>query len=331
MTPVRRLAATAAVLAAAVAVAVGCGGNSANRVTLVAFSTPQEAYQELIPAFQKTQAGRGISFTQSYGASGDQARAVEAGLPADVAAFAIQSDMTKLVEAGEVAASWDKGKAGGIVTTSVVAFTVRKGNPKNIKAWDDLVKPGVEVIHPNPFSSGGARWNIMAAYGAQLRQGKSPEEGLAFLKQEFENVPVQDKSARDALQTFIGGKGDVLVSYENEAIIAQQKGEDVDYVVPPETILIQNPIAVTTDGKNPKGAQAFVDFLFTPEAQEIFASKGYRSVDKSVLDEKKFPAPPTLFTIDELGGWEKITGEFFDPDKGKFAVIERELGVSTAK
>jgi sulfate transport system substrate-binding protein len=324
-----RTFAIAALLAAAVA--AGCGGGSGDKLSLVAYSTPEEAYKELIPAFNKTSDGNGVTFSQSYGASGDQARAVESGLGADVVEFAIQSDMTKLADSGKVPADWDKNKYNGIVTNSVVSFVVRKGNPKGIKTWDDLTKPGVEVIHPNPFSSGGARWDIMAAYGAQLKQGKSPDEGLAFLKKEFQNVPVQDKSARDALQTFVGGKGDVLVSYENEAITAQQKGEDVEYVIPDQTILIENPVAVTTGAKSKAKAQAFVDFLYTPAAQEIFAGKGYRPVIPSLVDKQQFPAPKVQFTIDELGGWGKITDEFFDPDKGKFAAIEKELGVSTAK
>jgi sulfate transport system substrate-binding protein len=304
----------------------GCGGAATNKLNLVAYSTPQEAYQELIPAFAKTAAGKDVSFSQSYGASGDQARAVDAGLAADVVEFAIQSDMTKLVDSGKVPADWDKNKYKGIVTHSVVSFVVRKGNPKGIRTWDDLTKPGVEVIHPNPFSSGGARWDVMAAYGAQLKLGKSPDEALAFLKKEFENVPVQDKSARDALQTFVGGKGDVLVSYENEAITAQQKGEDVDYVVPDQTILIENPVAVTTGAKNRAKAQAFVDFLYTPEAQKIFASKGYRPVLDSLVDERRYPAPKALFTIDDLGGWDKINEEFFDPEMGKFASVSSQAG-----
>jgi sulfate/thiosulfate-binding protein len=319
------------VLVFILALAAGCGSGGSGKLSLVAYSTPQEAYQELIPAFNKTAAGKGVSFSQSYGASGDQERAVAAGLSADVVEFALQSDMTKLAEAGKVPADWDKNKDKGIVTHSVVCFVVRKGNPKGIRTWDDLTKPGVEVIHPNPFSSGGARWNVMAAYGAQLKLGKSPAEALAYLKKEFANVAVQDKSARDALQTFVGGKGDVLVSYENEAITAQQKGQDVDYVVPDQTILIENPISVTKGARDPAKARAFVDFLYTPAAQRIFAAKGYRSVIPSLVDKSKFPTPKTLFTIDDLGGWSKVTDEFFDPDKGKFALVEKQLGVSTAK
>jgi sulfate/thiosulfate-binding protein len=227
-----------------------CGGSSdssgsAGTLSLIAYSTPQEAYEEIIPAFKKTADGKDIGFKQSYGASGDQARAVEAGLNADVVALSLAPDVDKLVEAKKVAADWNKDEFDGFVTNSVVVLATRKGNPKNINDWDDLTKDGVEVITPNPFTSGGAKWNIMAAYGAQLKAGKSENEAKQYLKDLFDNVPVQDKSAREALQTFIGGKGDVLLAYENEAITAQQKGEEVDYEIPNGTILIQNPIAVT--------------------------------------------------------------------------------------
>ena len=235
-----------------------CGGTStssgsAGNVSLVAYSTPQEAYEEVIPAFRNTDDGKDVGFKQSYGASGDQARAVEAGLKADVVALSLAPDVDKLVDAKKVAADWNKDKYDGFVTNSVVVLATRKGNPKNIKSWDDLTKDGVEVITPNPFTSGGAKWNIMAAYGAQLKAGKSEQEAKQYLKDLFDNVPVQDKSAREALQTFIGGKGDVLLAYENEAITAQQKDQELDYTIPNGTILIQNPIAVTI-GSSPEGA-----------------------------------------------------------------------------
>jgi sulfate/thiosulfate-binding protein len=309
--------------------ACGGSGSGSGSVSLVAYSTPQEAYEQIIPAFQKTAEGKGISFKQSYGASGDQERAVEAGLKADVVALSLAPDIEKLVKAGKVAADWNKAKYDGFVTNSVVVLAVRKGNPKNIKTWDDLVKPGVEVITPNPFTSGGARWNVMAAYGAQIEQGKSEQEAQDYLGKLFNNVPVQDKSAREALQTFVGGKGDVLLAYENEAITAQQKGQDVDYVIPDQTILIQNPIAVIT-GASAK-AQAFVDFARSEEAQKIFAEKGYRSVIKGLVDKSKYPAPKDLFEITKFGGWSKVNDKFFDPDKGLVAKIEKDLGVSTAK
>jgi sulfate/thiosulfate-binding protein len=323
------VAALAAALIALSAVVAACGGSSGNKLSLVAYSTPQEAYQELIPAFKKTSAGKDISFNQSYGASGDQERAVEAGLKADVVALSLAPDVDKLVKAGKVDANWDKNQYQGFVTNSVVVLATRKGNPKNIKTWDDLIKPGVEVITPNPFTSGGARWNVMAAYGAQLEQGKSKQQALDYLKKLFENVPVQDKSARESLQTFVGGKGDVLIAYENEAITAQQKGQSLDYTIPDQTILIQNPAAVTKDSTT--DAKAFLDFLHTNEAQNIYAAKGYRSVVPSLVDTTKFPTPPGLFKIDEVGGWSKVKDEFFDPEKGFLVDIEKAKGVPTAK
>jgi sulfate/thiosulfate-binding protein len=307
------------------------GGGGGAKLSLVAYSTPQVVYDELAPKFAATADGKGTTFSSSYGASGDQSRAVESGLPADVVAFSLAPDITRLVKANIVSPDWTSEPHKGIVTDSVTTFLVRKGNPKNIHTWADLLKPGVEVLTPNPFTSGGARWNIMAAYGAQLKEGKTPAEALAYLKQLFtKHVPVQDKSARDALQTFTGGKGDVLLSYENEAITAQQKGEKVDYVTPDQTILIENPVAVTTKAK--PEARRFLDYLWTPEAQTVFAKHGYRPVVASVAKKyaSRFPDPKTLFTIDDLGGWDKVMTDFFDPEKGSVAKIEEDAGVSTA-
>jgi sulfate transport system substrate-binding protein len=316
-------------------VVAACGGTSEGKsgdgsggeLTLVAYSTPQEAYEEIIPAFNETPEGEGVSFEQSYGASGDQRNAIIAGLGADIAALSLEPDVTALVDEGIVAPDWNKDEYNGFVTNSVVAFGVRPGNPKNIDSWDDLVTGDVEIITPNPFTSGGAQWNLMAAYGAQLEQGKSEEEALEFVGQILENTPVQDASARDSLQTFVGGKGDVLLTYENEAIAAQQAGEDIEYVIPDETILIENPVAVT-EGADPK-AQAFRDFLVTEEAQRIYQSKGYRPILKQLHDEENFPTPPGLFEIDRFGGWDKVRAEFFDPENGSVAEIEEELGVAT--
>jgi sulfate transport system substrate-binding protein len=317
-----------AVAAAAVTTLVACGGRGSS-VALIAYSTPREAYAELIPAFQKTAAGANVTFSESYGSSGEQSRAVEAGLPADVMEFSLAPDMTRLVTANLVDKTWDQNQYDGFVTKSVVVLVVRKGNPKGIKTWADLIKPGVEVIEPNPFTSGGAKWNIMAAYGAQLKQGKTAQEAEAYLAELFKHVPVQDKSAREALQTFIGGKGDVLLSYENEAIAAQQAGEAVDYVVPAETILIENPLAVTADASSAPESKAFYDYLYTPAAQAIFVSKGYRPVVDGIPGAAKFPTPTKLFTIDDLGGWDKVNKDFFDPTASVMATVEQGLGIST--
>jgi sulfate/thiosulfate transport system substrate-binding protein len=238
--------------------------------------------------------------------------------------------MTRLVDAGLVSEDWNQNQYNGVVEDSVVVFVVRKGNPENIQSWDDLVQPGVEVLTPNPFTSGGARWNLMAAYGNKvLTEGASPDEGLQYVSDLLGNVPVQDESARDSLGTFLGGKGDVLLAYENEAIAAQDAGEDIDYVVPDSTILIETPIAVTTDAD--ESAQKFVDYEYTDEAQQLWADNGYRPVVKSVFDKNKdkFPTPPDLFTIADLGGWDKVSTEFFDPENGSVAEIEQNLGVAT--
>jgi sulfate/thiosulfate transport system substrate-binding protein len=324
-------------VAALVLASSGCGGPAEDagaaggaKLSLVAYSTPKEAYEELIPAFQKTAEGKGVSFDQSYGSSGDQSRAVASGLPADVVALSLAPDVDKLVEPGLVDANWADTPTDGFVTNSVVVFAVRKGNPKNIETWDDIVRDDVEVITPNPFTSGGAKWNLMAAYGSQTAQGSSPGEALQFLHDVLANTPVQDKSARESLQTFAGGKGDVLLAYENEAITAQRAGIELDYVIPDQTILIQNPAAVVTESENTAEAQAFLDWLVTPEAQEIYASKGYRSVLPELVDEDTYPTPKELFKIDEFGGWSKVNDEFFDTEKGSVAEIERDLGVSTA-
>ena len=315
--------------------AAGCGGTSgttgdsdAARLALVAYSTPREVYAQLTEDFAATPAGTGVSFDESYAASGEQSRAVAAGLPADVVAFSLAPDVTRLVDEGIVAASWSDDEHGGMVSDSVVVFAVRKGNPEGIRTWDDLTRKGVEVITPNPFTSGGAQWNVMAAYGAQRALGRSERERVEYVRSLFRNVSVQDKSAREALQTFVGGKGDVLLAYENEAILAQSKGEELDYVVPDQTILIENPIAVVGEGSNAEAAQRFVDFTRSPEAQRVFGKAGYRPVLKDVLAEFDYPTPAKLFTIADLGGWPAVRERFFDVEDGVMAEIQRELGQS---
>ena len=300
----------AAVVTAAAALAVaGCGGASDESgggssssassgngdgakatLSLVAYSTPQVVYDEIIPAFQKTPAGEGIGFKTSFGASGDQSRAVEAGQKADVVTFSTEPDMTRLVEADLVKPNWNQGPTKGLVTTSVVSFVVRKGNPKNIQTWDDLLKPGVQVLTPNPFSSGAAKWNLLAAYGQASDGGKNRAAGLDYVRKLItDHVRVQDKSGREALQNFIGGNGDVLLSYEYEAITANKKGESLDYVIPDDTIKIDIDIATTSAA--PQAAGTFLDYVLSKPAQEKFASWGYRPVNEEVLaaNKSKFP------------------------------------------
>jgi sulfate/thiosulfate transport system substrate-binding protein len=305
----------------------GAGTFPAAKLSLVAYSTPQKAYEEIIRAFQRTPEGKNITFTRSFAASGDQSRAVEAGLAADIVAFSLEPDMTRLVKNGMVAQDWNTDQHKGMVTDSVVVLAVRKGNPKNIQTWADLIKPGVEVITPNPFTSGGARWNVMAAYGQAQRAG-GEAAGIGYLNSLFKNVAVQDDTARKSLQTFTSGKGDVLLAYENEAIFAQQNGQDLEYVVPDSTILIENPVAVTKTTKHPEQAKAFLEFLRGPQAQGIFAKNGYRPVVENVQSPYPFPKPAGLFTIADFGGWADVTRTFFDPAGSIMADVERGIGVS---
>jgi sulfate/thiosulfate transport system substrate-binding protein len=332
-----------AVLVAGLMAVTACGGSSdstsgssstdkgTKSLSLVAYSTPEVVYDEIEPLFQKTGAGEGVGFKSSFGASGEQSRAVEAGLKADVVSFSLAPDMDRLVKAGLVDSNWADTPSKGFVTTSLVSFIVRKGNPKGIKTWDDLLKPGVKVLTPNPFTSGAAKWNLLGAYGAKSDGGKNPQAGLDFLTQLItKHVVVQDKSGRDALNNFTSGTGDVLLSYEYEATTAQKKGEKVDFVTPDDTIKIQNPIAVTKSA--PDSAHQFLDFVLSKQGQEKFASWGYRPVNQEVFDanKAKFPEPKQLFTIDDLGGWSKVNDEMFDPEKGSVAKIEEKAGVSTA-
>jgi sulfate transport system substrate-binding protein len=322
-----------ALLVVAAASSVAGAATKDVRLSLVAYSTPREAYNELISSFQETQAGDGVSFSQSYAASGDQTRAVKAGLKADVVALSLAPDVDELVKAGLVDAKWKRQSYRGMVTNSLVVFVVRDGNPKKIHGWNDLIEPGVQVVTPNPFTSGGARWNVMAAYGAQRKLGKTDKQAQAYLLKLFKNVVSQDKSARDSLQTFNAGRGDVLLAYENEALFAQSRGQKLPFVIPRSTILIENPIAVLKTSDHKQEANAFLRFLRMPSAQRTFAENGYRPVNKAVAKEftKKFPARPGQFTIDQLGlgGWDRVQKRFFDPRNGIMARIERQVGGAT--
>jgi sulfate transport system substrate-binding protein len=327
--PARILAVALSLLVSALALAAcGSSGGGAKNLALVAYSTPKSAYEALIPAFQATGEGKGVSFSQSYGGSGEQSRAVTNGQHADLVNFSLEPDVERLVKAGMVSPTWNQNATHGFVTNSVVVFIVRKGNPKHVTTWPDLLKPGAQVVTPNPFTSGGARWNIMAAYGAQLKEGKSPAQAQAYLTQLFHKVVSQDSSARNSLQTFVAGRGDVLLGYENEAIAAQKKGAAIDYVIPSNTLLIESPVAVVGSSST---AKHFVDYLLSPAAQATWAAKGYRPVISGVPASSKFPTPPGLFKIDSVGGWKTVTKQFFDPEKGIITKIEQSLGVSTAK
>jgi sulfate transport system substrate-binding protein len=306
------------------------GASKGGSVSLVAYSTPKDAYGKIISAFQKTSAGSGTDFSESYGASGDQARAVAAGQDADLVALSLDPDVNLLVGKGLVPKNWAANSHRGIVSDSVVVFVVRDGNPKKIRGWGDLVKPGVQVINPNPFTSGGARWNVMAAYGAQRRAGKTDKQAVAYLYKLFKHIPVQPDSARAALQIFAQGKGDVLLTYENEAIYAEKKGVHTQYKTPKATMLIETPVALTKSGIRKPAAKAFYKFLWSSTAQKAFAAQGYRPTVKSVAKSYKFYKPPGLFTISTtklgLNGWTKVNRRFFHPQKGIVAKIEKSLG-----
>lgn len=332
----RRLAALAlmalAIAAAQIAPAVAqdptpSSPTSPGTVTLVGYTTPREAYAELIPLFQATPEGQGVTFEESYGPSGDQSRAVSAGLPADVVALALWPDVERLVEPGIVAPDWDENEYAGIIHDSVVSFAVRPGNPKAIHTWEDLARDDVVVITPNPITSGGAQWNILAAYQAQVLAGRTDEEAIDYLTRLAARVAVWDRGARDALTTFANGQGDVLLAYENEALFAQDSGVPLEVIVPDATILIENPIAATLTGDAPAQAQAFVDFVSTPDAQRVYARHHFRPVVPEVLAEFTFSAPPQLFTVADVGGWAEARPRFFDPDTGIMARVFQTLGI----
>jgi sulfate/thiosulfate transport system substrate-binding protein len=326
-----------ALLLAAVGLAAcgsSAGGSSGEgkHLALVAYSTPQSAYEQLISSYEQTSAGKGSSFSQSYGPSGEQSRAVSNGLHADVVNFSLEPDVERLVKSGMVSAEWNKNATHGFVTDSVAVLIVRKGNPKHIATWSDLTKPGVQVLTPNPFTSGSARWNVLAAYGAALKEGKTPAQAEASVSSLFHHVVSQDSSARNALQTFIAGRGDVLIDYESEAIADQKKSAgQIEYVIPPATILIQNPAAVVGSGGSAPEAKKFIEFLVSPAGQQIWVSHGYRPVIEGVAGASKFPTPAQLFTVESLGGWKTLGKRFFDPEAGIVTKIEQSLGVPTSK
>jgi sulfate transport system substrate-binding protein len=331
-------AAAAASLVGALALS-GCGGSTdasdggGGTVNLVGFSILEQANKQVIADFNKTSAGSGVTFKQSYGASGDQSRAVLGGQKADIVHLSLEPDVQKLVDEKLVASSWKDNANKGILTQSVVVMVVRKGNPKGIKTWDDLVKPGVKIITPNPASSGSAKWNILAAYGHVLANGGSAADASAYLTKFFKNVAALPGSGRDATTAFQGGNGDVLLSYEYEAILARQSGADFDYVVPDEDLLIQNPGAVTTDASSK--AKAFLKFLTGKKAQTDYAEEGFRPLDSSIKPEVKgandpsdpFPTPPKLLTIDkDFGGWADANTKFFDEKTGLVTKIQQKTG-----
>ena len=309
--------------------ASGTGG----KLSLVAFSVAKTATDAAIAAWQKTPEGAGMKFDESYGASGDQSRAVVSGLPADVVHFSLETDVTRLVKEGLVADDWSSGPTKGIVSDSVVVIAVRPGNPKHITGWDDLVKPGIGVITPNPASSGSARWNVLAAYGHVIANGGTQADAETYLKQFFQNTVALPGSGRDATSAFVAGTGDVLISYENEAILARQQDQKLDYIVPDTTLLIQNPSAVLKTA-DPKAAD-WLKFETGVAGQTEFAKVGFRPVAAGVKVDvtgandpaNPFPTPAKLLTIDkDFGGWAAAATKYFDADNGIVSKIQKDTG-----
>lgn len=293
-------------------------------ISIVGFAVPEAANKAIADEFTATPEGEGVSFKTSYGASGDQSRAVADGLDADYVHFSVASDVTRLVDAGLVADTWDDGPTNGIVSSSIVVFAVREGNPLGIEDWDDLVQPGVEIVTPNPSSSGAARWNALAAWGQVVSNGGSEEDANAYLDALFANVVSLPNSGRDATTAFLGGTGNVFLTYENEAILARQNGEEFDYIIPETTILIENPGAVLIDA-TPK-AQTWLDFVLGPIGQAQFALKGFRPIIDDVEfgdvegandPADPFPAVENLLTVaDDFESWDALSTKFFDEADG---------------
>src|SRR6266536_402577 len=323
-------ASIAALSAATVAGAAGTGGN----LSLVAYSTPKTVMGKIIQAWQQTPDGQGVSFTQSYAGSTDQARAVAAGLPADVLFLSTGADVNMLVDAGLVDANWDKQSYRGIGADSVVVFALRPGNPKHIKSWSDLVRPGIQVITPNPFSSGSAHWNVLAAYGAQRRLGKTDKQAVAYVQTLFRHVVSQDTTARNATNTFLSGKGDVLITYESEALAARLSGTDIQYVIPRQTMLIELPLVIVKNSRNRDKAIQFMRFIKSEPAQELFGQYGWRPGNPVAAKKfaSKYPARPGIFGIGSkfIGGWIKADKRWFDPNHGEMVKIEQGVGGPTS-
>jgi sulfate transport system substrate-binding protein len=318
--------------AAALALVIAGGATASSRGTtlnLVAYSTPKPVMAKIIQAWQQTPDGSGVNVSQSYGPSTNQAKAVSAGQPADLVFLSTGDDVNLLVDAGLVNQNWDRQSYDGIAADTVVVFGVRDGNPKHIKGWHDLIKPGVQVVTPNPFSSGSAKWNILAAYGAERRLGETDKQATAYVGKLFRHVVSQDTSGSNATNTFLSGKGDVLLTYESEAIIARLAGKTIQYVIPRQTMLIELPAAVLKNSANKDKANQLIRFMKSPPAQQLFVQYGFRPVNPAV--KSPFPARPGIFRVDDkyIGGWRKADKVWFDPKNGRMVKIEQGVGGPT--
>jgi len=322
----------------------GCGGGSGQsgqKVTLIlgGYSTPREVYgKAIIPAFQKywkEKTGQDVEFQESYQGSGAQSRAIVGGFEADIAALSLEADVDRITEAGLITHDWKSKPHGGMISTSVVVIAVRQGNPKGIKDWPDLTRQGLNVIAPDPKTSGGAQWNVNAVYGAALRgyagvPKDDPAAAKQFLKDVFRNVSILDKGARESITTYEKGIGDVAITYENEVLVGRQGGQTYDYVIPRSTILIENPIALVDKYADKHGvrqvAEAFINFLWEKESQRAYAKYGLRPVDEEVAREvqAQYPAVEDLWRVDYLGGWARVSKEIYGPE-GVYTKVFEEL------
>ena len=328
----RRLAALVASASLVAACAGGpsdvVGGSAPNTartsITLVAYAVPEPGWSMVIPAFNASAPGRGVQVITSYGASGDQSRSVVDGKPADIVNFSVEPDMTRLVKAGKVSREWNHDVTQGIPFGSVVTLVVRKGNPKKIKNWDDLLRPDVEVITPSPLSSGSAKWNLLAPYAIHSAGGRDTQAGLHFINELVSgHVRLRPGSAREATGVFLQGSGDVLISYENEAIAIEGQSKPVEHVNPPQTLRIDNPLAVVVSSAHLDAATAFKNFQYTAQAQKLWAQAGFRPVDPAVVAEfrDQFPVPQKLWTVADLGGWGIVDSQLFDKATGSITKI----------
>ncbi len=321
----------------------GCGSSDkgSNRVALIlgAYTTPREAYgKAIIPAFRKywkEKTGQDVEFQESYQASGAQSRAIVGGFEADIAALSLEGDIDKIAEARLITHDWKSKKYAGMVSTSIVVIAIRQGNPKDIHEWADLARPGLNVLTPDPRTSGGAQWNINAVYGAALRgfAGVARDDKAAaqdLLKSIFRNVSILDKGARESITNYEKGVGDVAITYENEVLVGKQAGQTYDYVIPRSTILIENPAALIDTNVDKHGvrevAEAFINFLSSEEGQRGYARYGLRSVGPKIAEEVKAQFPPVedLWKIDYLGGWKRVTEEIYGP-QGVYSRVVDEL------
>jgi len=302
--------------------------NAHTSLTLVAYSAPEPGWSKVIPAFNSSDEGKGVQVVTSYGASGDQSRGVAEGKPADLVNFSVEPDVTRLVKAGKVSKDWNADATKGIPFGSVVTLVVRKGNPKNIKDWDDLLRPGIEVITPSPLSSGSAKWNLLAPYSVKSEGGTNGQAGIDFIhKLVSDHVKLRPGSGREATDVFVQGSGDVLISYENEAIATERAGKPVEHVIPPQTFKIENPLAVVNASQHLDAAVAFKNFQYTAAAQKVWAQAGFRPVDPAVAADfrDQYPAPAKLWTIADLGGWGTADPQLFDKNTGSITKIYTQV------